>query len=176
MEKLVSDKALTPDDFHEIARQRGLPINRARKTAWVAARPAASGERVETRWNGVETVNVAEPGDWIVTSLDHCRAPLRDESGALNAYVVQRNTFASLYRRAQGRNRYGAHYRSQSEVLVLALDEGFDIVAPWGERQSADRGYLLLNGADVYGNHFETFRETYALVEGEDDKDAKLAR
>ena len=43
------------------------------------------------------------------------------------------------------------------DVLVEA-------VAPWGERQTAPDGYLILSGRQVYGNHAETFAATYEVV------------
>ena len=36
-------------------------------------------------------------------------------------------------------------------VVPSAPGGGFDLVAPWGERQAAASGYLLSNDADIYG-------------------------
>jgi hypothetical protein len=49
-------------------------------------------------------------------------------------------------------------------VDALHLSGGFDIVAPWGERQTAPDGYLILSGRQVYGNNAETFAATYEVV------------
>jgi len=36
--------------------------------------------------------------------------------------------------------------------------------APWGERQRARAGYLLLNGTEVYGSNATTFAATYQVI------------
>jgi hypothetical protein len=134
---------------------------RARKIGFVAARKAKKPEVVETRWNGQETTNRARVADWIVTNLDPQQKPLRDDEGNVNRYVIPAEGFADLYEPTEGRNAYGAVYRAKGVVDAVALPGGFDIVAPWGERQTAPSGYLLCNGTDVYGNNTETFEATY---------------
>ncbi len=42
-------------------------------------------------------------------------------------------------------------------MSALPLPGGFDILAPWGERQTGASGYLLLNGDEVYGSSHEAF-------------------
>jgi len=37
-------------------------------------------------------------------------------------------------------------------------------MAPWGERQSGDKGLFILSGEGVYGNHADTFNTTYERV------------
>jgi hypothetical protein len=51
-------------------------------------------------------------------------------------------------------------------VDAIRLPGGFDIAAPWGERQQAPSGYLILSGGEVYGNNAETFAATYEPVRG----------
>ena len=46
-------------------------------------------------------------------------------------------------------------------MSALSLPGGFDIVAPWGERQTGASGYLLLNGDEVYGISRDAFEATY---------------
>jgi hypothetical protein len=46
-------------------------------------------------------------------------------------------------------------------VDAIRLPGGFDIAAPWGERQRVPSGYLILNGSEVYGSNAEAFRATY---------------
>ena len=41
---------------------------------------------------------------------------------------------------------------------------GFDIAAPWGERQTTAVGYLLCNGPEVYGSSRNAFEGTYEVV------------
>lgn len=160
----VADHCLTPDDVKALAAERGASLARAEKVAHVSARPAAAGERVETRWNGVETVNTAQTGDWIVASLDRDQRPLRDKDGFTNTYIVKSEDFDASHERVDGQDQHGAFYRPRGEVVALYLPDGFDIVAPWGERQRADRGYLIVREREVYGNHAETFERTYRTL------------
>jgi hypothetical protein len=49
-------------------------------------------------------------------------------------------------------------------------------LAPWGQRERAPKGYLLLNGKDVYGNNAGTFEATYEMVERKPTKKTKRRR
>lgn len=162
--RLEADAALTPADFQRIAHQLGVRPIRARKIGYIAAVRATKSQVVETRWNGKETNNTARPGDWIVTNLSPQQDVLRDCDGNTNRYVIAAERFGSLYEPAQGASPFGDTYRARAEVEALLLPGGFDIVAPWGERQTAPAGYLLFNGADVYGNNEETFLKTYNVL------------
>jgi hypothetical protein len=162
--RLESDARLLPEHFWAIAAQLSQRPIQARKIGYVAARPAGRRETVETRWNGTETTNTAEPGDWIVTSLSPRREPLRDRDGSLNIYVIAADGFRDLYEPTAGRSEHGAIYRPKGVVEALYLPGGFDIVAPWGERQQAPAGYLLLRSEEVYGNNVETFKTTYETL------------
>jgi hypothetical protein len=162
--RLETDAVLTPADFKSIARAIGEPVLRARKTGFVSARRATKYEAIETHWNGIETTNTARPGDWIVTNLTAARKVLRDRKGYANTYVIKVRRFAGLYEPADGRTRYGAIYQAKSLVSAIQLRGGFDIKAPWGERQRARAGYLLLNGTEVYGSNAATFAATYTVI------------
>jgi hypothetical protein len=164
--RLVADEQLQLTHFRAIAAElRQSPI-RARKIGYVAARQAQRRETVETRWNGTETTNTARPGDWIVTNLSPQQEVLRDSDGSVNTYVIPADGFPSLYEPTSGRNEHGAIYRAKGIVEALSLPGGFDILAPWGERQQAPSGYLLFNGQVVYGNNAETFTSTYEILSG----------
>jgi hypothetical protein len=161
---LVARAALTPTDFHQIADAVGGMII-ARKAGCVAARRARKSKVVETRWNGKETTNTAQPGDWIVTTLSASLEPLRDSEGHANTYVISGQRFGTSYERTGSMSRFGTVYRPINGVVeAIPLLGGFDIVAPWGERQKATCGYLLLNGIDVYGNNWDIFAATYEIV------------
>jgi hypothetical protein len=164
--RVVSDARLTPDDFKCIARELVRPIVRARKVGFVAARPARKDERVETRWNGAETTNTARKGDWIVTNLAPDQKALRDREGHVNTYVIRGDRFRDLYDPTGAENEFGAIHRAKGIVEAVRLPGGFDIMAPWGERQRSPEGYLLCNGTEVYGNNAETFAATYRLISG----------
>ena len=161
--RLVADTGLTPEQFQEIAKKLGVPPVRAGKNGYVAARKATRSQVVETRSNGKETTNTARVGDFIATNLSPQRIPLRDRDGNLDQYVIQAARFADLYEPAGGDTPQGRIYRAKSVVLAVALPGGFDIAAPWGERQTATSGYLLCNGAEVYGASRSAFEATYEV-------------
>jgi hypothetical protein len=161
--RLKSKGALKPADFQAIAATLGIAPVQARKSGLVAARRAKRARTVETHWNGKETTNRAGAGDWIVTSLSAGRKVLRDSSGRRNTYVIAGNRFGELYEAvpAKSAGKLGAVYRAKGVVSALRLGGGFDILAPWGERQTGRAGYLILNGEEVYGNNADTFAATY---------------
>ena len=163
-ERFVSNKQLTQHDFEQLAERLSLRPRHARKIGLIVARRATAPERVATRWNGSETTNVAQPGDWTVTNLSAQLEPLRDRDGHPNTYVITSARFPELYELATIETAFGPAYRARSVVLALKLPAGFDIIAPWGERQQAPSGYLISNGHEVYGNNTETFEASYEIL------------
>jgi hypothetical protein len=174
--RLVSDRVLTKADFKNIAKAVGEQPFAAQKIAFVAARTARRIEDVETYWNGKETRNTAKPGDLIVTSLTRRKSVLRDKAGNPNIYVIREKSFARLYAPVRGKNRMGRFYRAKSIVSAIPLSGGFDILAPWGKRERAPKGYLLLNGKEVYGNNAGTFVATYDVVDPPKGRARRAAR
>jgi hypothetical protein len=160
-DRLEAGAVLMPSDFESIAKTLGRAPLRARKIGFVAARTATVPEMVETRWNGKETTNTARVGDFIVTNLSPQRQPLRDEDGRFNVYVIVAKKFAGLYDPTDEDNQHGAIYRAKGVVSALPLPGGFDILAPWGDRQTGAAGYLLLNGDQVTGSSWDAFAKTY---------------
>lgn len=159
--RLYSAQMLNSADFLSIARALPEGIQRARKIGFVSARAATAQTAVETHWNGRESADKAEPGDWITTSMTPARALMRDGEGRLNTYVIRAARFPQLYVRDSGETEAGAIFRAIGEVQALWLAGGFEIMAPWGEMQRAAAGFLVLNGEEVYGNNSETFEKTY---------------
>lgn len=166
--KLVAGQRLdAASDFDAIAAGligHGGRLLKARKIAFVAARQADHTEPVATHLNGLETQNLASAGDWIVTNMTADRDILRDRANAANTYVVRADAFARLYVRDQGSTAFGEIYKAVGAVDALEVAGGFDIVAPWGERQVGEAGYLVRNGTDVYGIHKDAFTATYEVV------------
>ena len=160
-QRLVATETLTPSDFDAIAAALGVVPMRARKTGLVAARRAKERTTIETRWNGKESTIAAGPGDWIVTNMTPNRELMRDSDGHLNVYAIRADQYEAFYARDQGTTEAGDIYRAIGTVDALLFPGGFEIIAPWGEIQRADAGYLLRNGPDVYGNAKETFEATY---------------
>lgn len=159
--RLEARSGLEGGDFEKIASALGIRPFMARKTGLVAARTAQKREHIETFWNGKESQNVAQPGDFIVTNLSSTGTVLRDGEGKANTYVIKGDKFAKLYIADRGENEFGTIYRPVSTVEAIFLAGGFDILAPWGEPQRADSGYILKNGDEIYGNNKDTFEQTY---------------
>ena len=90
--------------------------------------------------------------------------PLRDEDGHTNTYVICKSAFGGLYKRTAVEATREHLFERAGVVQVLLFEDGFDIYAPWGERQIASSGYLILNGDEVYGNNAQTFRATYKFL------------
>jgi hypothetical protein len=162
--RLRSSAVLTEREFRDIAKTIGAKPVKARKIGFVAAHKADKSERVDTFWNGMETTNTAQTGDWIVINVSSSGQPLRDKSGKLNRYVIQSKIFPNLYEPTASANAFGPIFRSKSVVEAIYLPGGFDILAPWGQQQTAPAGYILLNGKEVYGNNEETFAQTYEVI------------
>jgi hypothetical protein len=78
--------------------------------------------------------------------------------------VIAAERFAGLYESTSETSEHGAIYRAKGVVFALPLPGGLDILAPWGERQRADDGYLLLNGDEVYASSRDAFDATYEAV------------
>ena len=108
-----------------------------------------------------ETRNAAHAGDWVVTNLTPARRPLADADGRLDTYVIAADRFPALYEPTGERCEHGAIHRARGVVDAIRLPGGFDIAAPWGERQQVASGYLILNGSEVYGSAADAFRATY---------------
>lgn len=167
--RLIAPEGIGPEDFNELANRLATKPRRARKQGLVFARQAAAPERVETRWNGHETQNTAQPGDWIVTLSTPAGEQLRDRDGHANVSVIRAARFPDLYSPARDPNgaitEDGLLFAPKGVVDALLLSGGFEIKAPWGEMQTAPAGYILRNGMDVYGNNFETFEATYVFID-----------
>jgi hypothetical protein len=161
--RLLAPTKLTRVDFFAVAARIGHQPIKARKIGLVAARRAQAVETIETRWNGKETINTAQPGDWIVTSLSLDKV-MCDPSGNVNTYVINAEIFPSLYESTAGENVFGRFFRAKHMVDALFLSGEFEILAPWGQKQTADAGYLLFNDEEVYGNNAIAFEETHEIV------------
>lgn len=163
--RLTAIDKLTAGDFAELARQMGVAPMRARKTGFVSARRALKEEQVTTHWNGKETTALAQPGDMIVANLTPERKVMRDAGGHANIYVIIASKFPELYEHDMGATEYGTVYRARGVVDAIFMNGGFEILAPWGEIQRAEAGYIVKNGDEVYGNHKDTFEKTYVKTD-----------
>ena len=137
--RITAPNVLSSEDFDAaLSDLCSRPIT-ARKVACVVARCVVQHEVVNTIWNGKETSNIGEAGDWVVTNLSRDGAVLRDMVGNANVYVVRGKKFEELYELAQ-KTGEAAVYRARGMVEAIYFEGGYDIMAPWGERQEAARG------------------------------------
>lgn len=179
--RLSSRAPLTSADFDALCAQMkalGVEAIRARKTGFIAVEVADREQEVVTRWLGVETTNRARAGDWIATSLDRRLSALgpgedadacilRDPDGNADRYVISRDDKKRNYRAIGRRTSAGevhAWARAEGPIEAIHFAGGFDIVAPWGERQARDAGYIVRNDAEVYGIFDLLFEATYEPV------------
>lgn len=164
--RLVSTTKLTDVDFRRVAERIGSKPFKARKIGFVAARKAEQEETIDTWLDGKETTATAQPGDWVVTNLSPDSEILRDKDGRENTYVIKAETFPNIYDSLDGGNQFGQFFKSKNVVDAIYLSGGFDVLAPWGQKQTAEVGYLLSDGRDVYGNNAQTFEATYEIMHG----------
>jgi predicted acylesterase/phospholipase RssA len=146
-----------------LAAELSAPPLPAQKIGFVTARQAEKVEKVDTHYDGHETTNTANVGDWIATNVTPAGMPLRDSSGRLNTYVIARETFSRLYEPAERESELGPLYGAKGMVSVLKLPGSFDILAPWKQRQRGNAGYLIRNGEEIYGIEKSVFHRTYDI-------------
>jgi hypothetical protein len=129
-----------------------------RKTATIPVANVAfakGGEKVvtlqsESSGQFVESTNIAQPGDAIVTR------------SAGDSYIPKK--FSNNFEINPGNP---AEYRSKNFGRAIFQDEDFIIAAPWGEDQTIKAGGVVfqsLAGAspEVYGNQAASFEADYA--------------
>lgn len=124
----------------------------ARKIAKIKAIQATENTVIETvmKDGHKETINVASPGDYIVTN----------PSG--EQYVIKEKDFDKRYK-SLGE---GVYQSLGSPVSVCELDINVKFKAPWGEDMYIkEGGYLIINKPDdIYGIQKEEFYETYEII------------
>lgn len=133
----------------------------------ILAKEAQGGERVETiTGDGLETVNKAEPGDFIV----------QNQTEAGEQYVVSRNEFFKKYKRISSVARKGfSEYRSLGKIVafeltdeklkMLGLPREFKFKTDWGEDMVVKAGDFMGGPTDfseVYRLARKEFFETYS--------------
>ncbi len=134
----------------------GAPLFRKTATIPVAnVMFAKGGEKVVTFQSGasgqfVESTNVAQPGDAVVT-----RSPG-------NSYIPKK--FSNNF---EINPANPAEYRSKNFGRAIFQDEDFIIAAPWGEDQTIMAGGVVFQSLageepEVYGNQAASFEADYA--------------
>lgn len=135
----------------------------------VFAKKAEAQEVVTTQTSdGVETVNTAETGDYLV----------KNQTAAGEVYVVKASKFAARYEWFGIGEGGFEEYRPTGRVTAVELTperceamdlpDVFHFEAPWGEAMVAKTGDFIVSppdGAEVYRIARKEFFETYAEVE-----------
>ena len=134
---------------------------RFRKTRQVHARAAKNREKVVTiTADGVETKNVAKPGDMVVKNL----------TGAQELYIISSKSFPRLYVLNDDLEDGWALYDPKGEVLAvevskklmrdLGVNAEFFIEAPWGSDERVRSGDFLVSP-------FPTLKKIYRIARRE---------
>jgi hypothetical protein len=137
------------------------------KKGQIIARQAHPGERIETiTSDGLETVNTAHAGDYIVQN--------KTEAG--ERYIISKAKFEQRYTFVEKLNQTDSIYKSIGQIRGLKLTkdimhkmgiEGstFHFTAPWGEQMVAKKDDIIAMpiGAkpEVYRIAWLEFLETY---------------
>lgn len=125
------------------------------KATPVKARKARMGEEVVTMVKDqkddtklVETINVAERGDWVVT----------DKGG--ESYIVRKEDFHRIYGPSE---EEGTRLPMAKPRKLIEIEENIEFDAPWGEKMKIQSGGFLniddMNG--IYGINPDEFKQTH---------------
>ncbi|MCB0548796.1 MAG: hypothetical protein KDD19_14550 [Phaeodactylibacter sp.] len=158
---------LSQDDFKE----RVAPLMKKEgalyaKKVNVMARKAVAGEAIQTvTESGLETVNTAEEGDYIVTNKTEAR----------ESYILKPSTFHQKYTLAKTGEAGLDEYISKGKIIALeltadilaqlGLSDTFYFEAPWKQPMKACLGDFLASPTDyseVYRIARKEFFETYS--------------
>lgn len=136
------------------------------KNKRVLARKAVAGERIETiTSDGLETVNTAESGDFII----------QNQTKAKECYIINSKKFSDRYEYLSESAQEGYHfYKSKGEVFALEittellksinLPAQFFFIAPWDEKMVVKKADFLVcqpDSSEIYRIARQEFFETY---------------
>jgi hypothetical protein len=152
VKKLVVDRL----DKRIIEPLKSAPI--FKKQGTIKARQVKAGEKIETVLadGRVETINVSNNGDWVVTN------PGGEE------YIVPGEKFGDKYEATKEEGVFAA--KGHVRAIENPFDKDISLEASWGELQHGDERCILVRSCDADGNpesdpyiiDFDAFEETYA--------------
>lgn len=112
---------------------------------------------------GVETINQARAGDYIIGSLHHA-----------GSYVVTADRFATLYEQDPSDSRY---YRTTETRRALLVLESVRFQASWGAEQNVPAGGMVIQTGDgLYGVDPLSFIRKYGRVDDRTDDQSVFVR
>lgn len=130
-----------------------------KKHGLVHARPAQQGETVETILvdGTVETVNVGNEDDWVVTNPSGER------------YIISSMKFQNRYTPLQEEGVYEAN--GLCRAITNPFNTPIEIMASWGELQTGDENCMIADVCDENGNlagepyliDGNAFKQTYTI-------------
>ena len=143
-----------------------------RKKKNVFARRAHAGELIQTQTaDGLETVNTAGEGDYIV----------RNQTNAREEYIVPAYKFIRKYKHLWPTDAQWAEYEPLGHIVAveltpqrletLTLPAEFEFTAPWGAPMTAKTGDFIgcpPDYSEVYRLARTEFFETYIEASGAD--------
>lgn len=135
------------------------------KWLMVKARKVEKRTQVTTTTStGVETINFANPGDYIIQNLTEAK----------EEYVVHPRKFKKLYVQKLPKEDNEGFFVPLGKVMALEVtheiidilkgEDGFYILAPWGSTQKILPGDFLVcppGQSELYGIAGKEFKETY---------------
>ena len=116
------------------------------------ARVATKEEIVETVLDGVvETTNVANEGDYIISGL------------AGERYIVRAEKFNKLYESTDSK---GGYKTKPDSIKAVEVKEEISFIAPWGSEMIALPGDFIAfrSNSDAYRIEKDEFEKTYELA------------
>lgn len=162
----ATERALTKEDFDQLAKALGVVPGYARKlgdkplAAMQIVDHATSVRTINTRDGSVQSVNVANPGDAILTRLNKDGTPKYGATGQLDQWVVDADKLDRLHNKLGQQSEFGDVVGGNNEVLFIDLPQGGELIAPWGGTQKTTDGVLQysLTTDEVYLNEADGFK------------------
>lgn len=129
-----------------------LRIFWAYKTEGVRAERARKGQSLQTTVSGfVVSVNIAQDGDWLITTQQDDQYFLPDEKFRARYYPEP--------------NEQGLHLPTPEPLPMVRITAPIRLRAPWGAMQYAPPGsVLVLKQNDVYAIHRANFERSYRKI------------
>lgn len=159
-------KNTTENTFLPIIETRGILYE---KFKHIYARNATTGEEIRTITNsGLETINIANEGDFIAKNLTENK----------EQYIIEKDSFPKLYTFICSIDKSWNQYKPLNKIHAVELTEdllnelelpnSFTIVAKWNQDQQVHVGSYIVNSVVEHGIYCiekTAFESTYVRKE-----------
>ena len=164
---------LTKEDFDAVAETLGVSAGFAVKAgdSVVAAMNVVDTPTevatINTQDGSVQTENIAQCGDAILTRLNPDGSVKLGITGRLDQWVVSAKNIAKLYTAVGGSNEYGQLVAGNNQVYFIKLANGGILEAPWGGAQEISAGVLQYSvvSNEVYLNETDGFEAAFTVIQ-----------